>query len=302
MWSVEEYRYETPLQSLLQKPQAWELILALKHKMEMTDNIPRILAQEYFSKPMHALFRAFDLAAYDLIQLDIRPPVLDLGCGNGSFGSIFSRVHELNGLDFGLDLDFKGVRLANQRKEYYSVLQTDVRDLPIKSGSIGSVLSNGVLCCVRPGHDLALAEAARILTPGGQYLMTVPTPDFTANLLPKRLFERLGLRRLIVWYSNGMNKRNGHRTLQDFEKWRRELENVGLKVENHLHYFSASEAKWWSITAMRPFQLFAILRYLPRFIQRVAVSPTEWFVRHVAGHNHTQEQKYGYLLIAARKV
>jgi hypothetical protein len=131
--------------------------------------------------------------------------------------------------------------------------------------------------------------------------MTVPTPGFTDNLLPTRLFDRLGLHALAAWYGDGMNRRNGHRVLQELEAWRQALERVGLRMEDHLCYFSASEAAWWSITAMRPFQLCAVLRYVPSVVQRFAAVVTQWLLRHVMGSTGPGEKQCGYLLVVARK-
>jgi SAM-dependent methyltransferase len=277
--------------------------MVLKRKFHATQhsNYLKILADEYFSKPAQALFRSYDLRSYDSVKLNIQSPVLDLGCGNGAFGSVFSRVYELGGLNLGLDLDFKGIQFARRRGLYDSLSSADIRALPINTESIGFVFSNSVLCCIHPGHELALAEVARILVPGGQFVMTVPTPEFTDNLVPKRLFDRLGLHRLSVWYSNGMNKRNGHRKLQGFEVWQKELEQVGFTVEDHLCYFVSSEAFWWSLMAMRPFQLCALFRYLPKIVQRTASLLTELLLRYVTSFNPSDYKNCGFLLIVATK-
>ncbi len=267
-----------------------------------TLSIPKILAQEYFSKPMHALARSYDLAAYDLVKLDIKGPALDLGCGNGAFGSVFCQIKGLDGLDLGMDLGPRNVRLASRRGSYKIVFQSDARSLPIRTAKIKFILCNGVLCCICPGHDLALLEVARVLETGGQFVMTVPTPNFAADLLLTRLFEHLGLHMLATLYSRRVNARNGIRKSGDLELWRKELERVGLKVEGYVHYFGGSEATWWGVLAMRPFQLFAILRYLPEFIQRLAATLTESLIRFVPRPIHPEEKNCVFLLIVARKV
>jgi SAM-dependent methyltransferase len=262
----------------------------------------KILAQEYFSKPMHALFRSYDLAAYNSVNLGIAHPILDLGCGNGAFGSVFCRIHGFDGLDFGMDVSSKNVRLAQRRGHYKVVSQGDIRALPFKTGVIRSILCNAALCCVHPGYNLALQEIARILQTGGQLAMTIPTPRFTEILLPTRLFKGLGLHRLAALYARMVNHRNGHRTLEYLDVWWKELARAGLKVEHYTTYFSGSEATWWSLFAMRPFQLFAIIRYLPEFIQHFAVAFTARLIHSVPRSIHPPETEYGYLLIIARKL
>jgi SAM-dependent methyltransferase len=208
------------------------------------DAIPTILAHEYFSKPMQALFRSYDLAVYNLVDLDFRRPAVDLGCGDGAFASVFCRSRSLDGFDLGSDLRTKSLRRASSRRCYRLVFSSDARALPIRTATVKFVLCNGVLCCIGPGHERALLEVARILTTGGQLLMTVPTPGFTTHLLPTRLFEHLGLPMLAALYSRRMNARNGHRRLAYLDGWRRELERVGLKIEQHVYYFARSEAIW----------------------------------------------------------
>lgn len=251
---------------------------------------------------MHALARSYDLAAYDLVKLDIKRPALDLGCGNGAFASVFCRIKGLDGLDLGLDLNTKNVRLVKRRSLYKIAFQADSRALPIKTGTIRFIICNGVLCCISPGHDLALFEVARVLETGGQFAMTVPTPNFATALLLPRMFEHLGLHKLATLYCTRLNARNGIRKSGDLELWRKELERVGLKVEGYVHYFGESEATWWSVFAMRPFQLFTILRYLPEFIQRLGVTLTERLIRSVPRPIHPEEKNCVFLLIVAKKV
>ncbi len=268
----------------------------------MSNSIPAILGQEYFAKPMHALFRAYDLAAYRKVKLDIRRPILDLGCGNGSFGSVFCRTRGLNSFDIGLDYKAGNVRLARRRGTHNLVLRADARALPVETGTINFVMANGVLCCIRPGHDTVLDEIARILAPRGQFVMTTPTPGFTDILFPTRLFRRLNLSGLAEFYIENANKRHGHRTVEAFEGWQQALERVGLTIEDHVHYFTGNEAIWWSVLAMRPFQVFAALRYGPAAIQQLAATFTQNLVRSVRGAVNAEEQEHGYLLILARKV
>ncbi len=268
----------------------------------LSDSISQILAQEYFSKPMHALARSCDLAAYNSVKLDIRKPALDLGCGNGGFASVFCLANGLHGIDLGTDLNSRGVQVARGRGLYSAVFQSDARALPIKTETIAFIICNGVLCTIDVGHDLALLEMARILRTDGQLVMTAPTPGYTSALLPTRLFERLGLHTLGALYSRKVNERNAHRKLEYLEWWQKELERAGLKVENYIHYFAGSEATWWSVLSMRPFQLFAIVRYLPGFIQRIATAFTERLTRSVPRSIQPEEQECGYLLIVARKL
>jgi ubiquinone/menaquinone biosynthesis C-methylase UbiE len=266
------------------------------------DSLPKILAKEYFSKPMHAIFRAAELRAYEEAQLKLEQPVLDLGCGNGAFGSVFCRATGATGLDLGSDLSAKGLHEANGRSLYRLVFQAKAQGLPVKSETMESILCNGVLCCIEREYPLALKEIARILKPNGQLVMTVPTPSFTSLLLPSRWFERLRLWRLRRLYSRKVNQRHGHRTVKSLNEWQTELDRAGLKMSKACHYFSGTEADWWSVLAMRPFQMFAILKCLPSFLQVFAIKTTAHILRLVPRSVPAETQEFGYLLIVARKL
>lgn len=270
------------------------------------DSIFEVLAEEYYSKPGQGLAGLYDLVAFDLandlVSFDIRQPALDLGCGNGAFGSAFCRSLGFDGFDLGMDLKARDVREATRRGPYKFTLQSDARVIPIKTGTIRFILSHGVLCCIHPGHELALLEVARILETGGQFVMTVPTPGWTSALFPTRLFEFLGFQKLARFYSRKTDERNGHRVLQNLEAWRKDLESVDLKIESYIQFTTKSETAWWGVLNMRPFQVFAVFRYLPGFMQRLAVGITKRLLNYVSTLTHPDEKECGFLLIVARKV
>jgi SAM-dependent methyltransferase len=276
------------------------LVMASELGLEGTpasDSIPRVLAQEYFSKPMHALARSYDLAA--------QRSTWGVGMGDSPLSSAAS---------MGLMDSTSGWILTTEASGWQgdgvstrSFFDRMFEPCPLKqrqlnlSSVIEFILCSGVLCSIHPRYDLALLEIARILKSGGQLVLTLPTPGYTSALLPTRLFECLGLRKLAVLYSKQVNERNQHHKLEYLEWWQKELERAGLKIEEYVHYFAASEAAWWSILNMRPFQLFAVFRYLPRFIQRIATDFTERVTRAVPRSIQPAEQECGYLLISVRK-
>jgi SAM-dependent methyltransferase len=270
--------------------------------VQNSDPLASILAREYFSKPMQALARAFELRAYDAVKLDFQHPALDLGCGTGAFGAVFCGYKGLDGLEFGAELTFKDLQQAKRRPLYKMTFQAEAQALPIKTGTLKFILCNGVLCCIYPGYDVALNEVARVLQTGGQFVMTVPTPRFTSALLPNRLFETLGFNSLAEWYCQRINARLGHRKLEDLASWRRQLALVGLRVENSEFYFTKSETTWWSVFATRPFQLFSLARYFPRSVQRLALIATTTLLRILPKPTHWGEDECGYLIVVAKKV
>ena len=89
--------------------------------------------------------------------------VLDVGCGTGHSRRIyFDRSRGYTGIDLSLG----ALRLARQRYRESSWLQTDALSLPFRDGSFDVVAFSSVLHHVAD-RRAALAEAARVLRPGG---------------------------------------------------------------------------------------------------------------------------------------
>jgi len=104
------------------------------------------------------------VAAYKLAEPELGPGrVLDLGCGVGhSFGLLAPR--ETVGVDIDPDA------LAGQERE---TVVADMRALPFADGAFASVVSVQAIEHV-PDPERVLAEAARVLEPGGVAVFVTP--------------------------------------------------------------------------------------------------------------------------------
>ena len=265
------------------------------------ERIGGIVSEQYFAKPMHAVFRADELAAYTAASLDLAHPMLDLGCGKGEFGAAFARLMGIRLIDFGMDLTPNYVRRANGTGLYGSVIRGDATRLPFGDESMGFVVSNGVLCCIPRSDRSPVDEIARVLRPGAQAVVTVPTPQFADLLAPSRWFRRVGLSSMGAWYGERSNLRHGHRRLESLEAWRHEFESAGLLIEDVVFFFTGEVATWWSILAMRPFQLLSALRFAPRGAQRGAAAVTRRCIDRMHSDVSRTGQGRGYMLLLARK-
>ena len=102
--------------------------------------------------------------------------LLDLGCSEGPYRTLFEeRVERYIGLEYP-------PAILEKRPDLWDVLYIakrtievfgDGTSLPFADGSFDTVLATEVLEHL-PTPDLAVAEAARILKPGGKLLVTVP--------------------------------------------------------------------------------------------------------------------------------
>jgi SAM-dependent methyltransferase len=116
-------------------------------------------------------------------QIDKESVVLDIACGNGEAISLLATEFGCRG--FGLDLSKQKIASARtrtgSRKDGNSsfFLVSDAEELPFVDGAFDVVLSECSFS-VLPDKNRAASEIARVLKPGGTFLMTdivARTPD-----------------------------------------------------------------------------------------------------------------------------
>lgn len=106
------------------------------------------------------------------LALAALPPgalVVDLGCGAGTSVRHLARRHGLRGC--GIDPSATLTAAARHRDEGLPVLRGRAERLPLADRSVDAVLAECVLSVVAD-PDVALAEIARVLRPGGRLLLT----------------------------------------------------------------------------------------------------------------------------------
>jgi SAM-dependent methyltransferase len=179
-----------------------------------------------------ALMRAVECE--HLSALPFERPILDVGCGDGTFARIlFSGVP----VDAGIDLDAREVERARRLHCYRDVRQGRIEERPFDAETFSTVFSNCVLEHI-PNIEGALREIARTLRPNGLLYMTVPSPRCTTYLFWPAVMKKLGLARIGNWYAS-LTLRLFHAvTVEEPEGWARILERSGLTLEHHEPYMS----------------------------------------------------------------
>jgi SAM-dependent methyltransferase len=131
--------------------------------------------------------RARQERALYLPHLPRDAPLLEAGCGMGI------RLVDLTGFDYqviGLDYVEPALRPLKAADPDQTLLAGDIHRLPFHSESFGAYLSFGVLEHFDFGPGPALAEAWRILRPGGVLVVSVPVPSLVRRLVHRRRLRR----------------------------------------------------------------------------------------------------------------
>jgi len=130
----------------------------------------------------------------------MRTRVLDIGCGHGALSFTLS---ESAGFDV-VAMDILEARVSSVRAKKGArdpaaaarvhIVRADAESLPYREGSFDAVAATEVLEHVdEPG--VMLAEAARVLRPGGRFFMTppnpLPLPYWILRFLPDAAVSRL---------------------------------------------------------------------------------------------------------------
>jgi SAM-dependent methyltransferase len=105
---------------------------------------------------------------HEMIAPELRGPVLDVGCGEGRLASL------LGGAVRWVGVDSSPAQIA--ANPYRPVVRADMRALPFRDGAFAEVAH---LWCLYHLDDpaVAIAEAARVLQPGGRYVACTAARD-----------------------------------------------------------------------------------------------------------------------------
>jgi SAM-dependent methyltransferase len=124
----------------------------------------------------HFWFRGFRRFIEPLVAAaagNVRPEILDCGCGTGNNLRMLRRY----GRAYGIDLTWAGLQYARGRGER-SVARATVGALPFANERFGLVTSFDVLYALDDEVECrAIAEMFRVLRPGGQVIVNVAAID-----------------------------------------------------------------------------------------------------------------------------
>jgi len=182
--------------------------------------------------PHRAILRAVECKLMSRVEL--RHPVLDVGCGDGHFASICYREP----IDVGIDVHLGDAMEAAARPGVYrSVMIASATALPFADSAFGTVVSNCVLEHI-PDIDGALAEIARVLRPDGELAITLPGERYGDLLLGSTMLRLVAGPAAGRIYGNAFNRISRHHHVDPPEVWGARLAQVGLEMVEQEYYFS----------------------------------------------------------------
>jgi ubiquinone/menaquinone biosynthesis C-methylase UbiE len=271
----------------------------------------RIAVGHYYYRLSHAFFRSFELEVYAGARIHLKHPILDLGCGEGHFGMMLQQRGILDSIDVGLDYSFDDISEAKQNSPTASFIQGDLRTLPLKGNSIGSLFSNGVVCCMRTNNeadvDQALSEIQRVLVDDGLLVLTVATTQFNHNLIIPKILWKIGAAKLARQSMHRIALGLSHYQALAEEAWLRKLHDAHFNIEQVRYYFTPYQALWWNMFTLPPFSFWfkRLKNPLLRPIQPItACLLARFFSMILMAQNplDPNPSRAGYLLILARKI
>lgn len=174
----------------------------------------------FYDSLAHSLWRAQEASLFNRIRRQLAPPVLDVGCGDGSFSSLI-----FNHIAFGVDKDAAALETARGYDLYGTLLEGTDERIPLEAGAAGSAICNSVFEHV-VDLDSLLRDVARVLRPGGLLAFTVPVKGFDRHLT--RYFGQR--------FSRDMNAEYRHRNLLEPAEWTVRLHLAGFEAVETILY------------------------------------------------------------------
>jgi SAM-dependent methyltransferase len=203
------------------------------------DYLTLLLNQYWFAPPV-ALWRAIELRV--LAQETFERPILDLGCGDGLIAQAF--FDQAPPVEVGFDPWLDQLRKAPATGAYRSTQQALGDAMPYRDDSFATVLSNSVLEHI-PILDPVLAEAARVLRPGGRFIATVPSDAFRRLLGGYRERMARGDVAGAEAYAATIDRWLAHQRYPSPEAWARMLDAAGMRLVGARYYVPAEVMALW---------------------------------------------------------
>jgi len=203
------------------------------------DYLTALLKSYWFAPPV-ALWRAIELRVVS--QQRFSRPLLDLGCGDGLIGqALFGSGCNT---DVGLDPWFDQLRRAASLQVYGCVSQAAGSAMPFPDERFSTVFSNSVLEHI-PDIVPVLQEVARVLTPSGRFVFTVPSDAFRTML--DGYAQRVAIDDVAgaEAYASVVDERLDHHQYHGPQGWTKLLAGAGMSLLQATYYIPQEVERHW---------------------------------------------------------
>jgi ubiquinone/menaquinone biosynthesis C-methylase UbiE len=191
----------------------------------------------------HSYWRAQEFSLFARHLSGLTRPLMDFGCGDGSFASVLFQE-----VEYGVDHDPEALQAAKKYGLYCKHIQSIGGQIPLPDSVVSSVISNSVLEHVIQ-LDRILGEIHRVLKKDGILMFTVPVGQFYRDFA--KYFGTLASIRI--------NRQHYHHNLLEPEEWCRILTRRSFSVIALIPY----QPDWFTFN-------YWLFRYLsPRALGRL---------------------------------
>jgi len=263
--------------------------------------LAQAVAATYAYKPMTAYFKYLELQNYFLSGIEVRKPVMDVGCNEGVLGHVLAAVGIVDTVEHGVEISEEVVQRARARSPYTHIHQADLKALPFPDAFAETILSHEVLQAMAPGFEEGIREMYRVLKRGGYCIVTVPVIHFHDLIIFSRIFKKIS-RRLYLFYQGIVRNRVHDYNLFSAEEWQRHLTRYGFKIRYVRGFFNKRNGVVWNILSLQVFRVFGVLRRfkLP-FINKCVVTCMAKMLERAGDGAQEKDGRFGYVFIVAQK-
>ncbi len=275
----------------------------------------RRLAPANAFQPATMLWRVFEIEAIQR-HATLSGHGVDIGCGDGELARVVFDAYEPRPRVIGVEPDPRDCALARASGAYEAVHCVSGDAIPVAAASMDFVFSNSTLEHIRDLEPV-VAEAARVLRTGGEFVFTVPSEQFHACLRGGGFVAMLARRRGQK-YPALIDERLAHHRYLSPDEWTRLLRAHGFADVRSDRYFPRAAVRGWeslsNLTGGLAYELFGARRATRQIQHRLGLSrrsppqvataiarTTELVARRaLAADVRPGEPSGGLLIIAAR--
>lgn len=227
----------------------------------------------YHWDPSKAMIRAIE--ARLISAFDFNAPILDLGCGDGTFAAQLLPKNKV----IGVDLRFKNIQKARTQKFYSYLIASDATKLAFRNKAFNSVLINSFLEHIKePNPEDVLLEANRVLDNKGKIYITLNSKTF-GEADPIIVFlKEIKCHKLSQLWHRYRNRRLDLCTLKDCSYWSQLFKRANFRIVESQYYLPFDSEKEFFIWAdlqylgMSCINLGSLIRFFSKIVSGLGIN------------------------------